>query len=337
LDRSNVKAIGDLDTWLAERNLNGHWNLADQERVEFKPFIWKWADISVGLEMATELVGVHEAGRRTIQLRNPGMPGRMSNSIHMSIQSVLAGETAEAHRHTAAAIRYVIQGTEGAATVVNGEPLPMQTGDLVTTPSWSWHDHYNDSDQPVIWLDVLDVRLAAMAKMMQEPYTTPQQARDKPVGFASKTLGHVRPSWLKPEETTPAFRYPWTETEDILRALRESEVEPDPYDGYHLTYAHPVHGGPTLPTFACELQELPSKLTTRDHRHLSTTIYQAFRGSGVTVVDGQRLEWSQGDIFIVPPWSWHHHENPTDSDAILFSVDDWPTFQSLALYREEGR
>ena len=89
--------------------------------------------------------------------------------------------------------------------------------------------------------------------------------------------------------------------------------------------------------FDCSLQLMTPRLSTRDHRHISTTIYQVFRGSGATVVDGERLEWSQGDILVVPPWSWHHHENTSDSDAMLFAVDDWPTFKALALYREEGR
>ena len=104
-----------------------------------------------------------------------------------------------------------------------------------------------------------------------------------------------------------------------------------------MTYSHPTNGGATLPTFACELQVLPPRLVTQDHRHISTTIYQAFRGSGVTVVDGERLEWSQGDILVIPPWAWHHHENPFGADGVLFSVDDWPTFKALDLYREEGR
>ena len=117
--------------------------------------------------------------------------------------------------------------------------------------------------------------------------------------------------------------------------MRESEVDPDPYDGYHVTYTHPVTGGATLPTFACELQLLPAKLTTESHRHMSSTVYQVFRGSGATVIGGERFEWSQGDIFVVPPWSWHHHESPA-GDAILFSMDDWPAFESLGLYREEG-
>jgi len=53
------------------------------------------------------------------------------------------------------AIRFVVEG-HGAATVVEGEPLPMEPGDLITTPSWTWHDHKNTGDTPIIWLDGAD-------------------------------------------------------------------------------------------------------------------------------------------------------------------------------------
>jgi len=338
MDISSVREVGDLDSWLAERNLNGHWNHADRDRSEFKPFLWKWSEIYEGLTKATELVPMDQTGRRTIQLRNPGLPGRMSNTIHMSIQCVMPGEVAEAHRHTAAAIRYVIHGVEGAYTVVDGEPLPMGTGDLLTTPGWCFHDHYNEGTEPVMWLDVLDSRIVALGRGLGETFPQPQQTRDKAVGFSEKTMGHVKASWLKHERLTPpAMRYPWADTEAAIQALRENEIEPDPYDGYQVTYTNPVTGGATLPTFACELQLLPSRLNTKDHRHISTTIYQVFRGAGATVVNGERLEWSQGDIFVVPPWAWHHHENTSDADSILFTVDDWPTFKSLDLYREENK
>jgi gentisate 1,2-dioxygenase len=72
------------------------------------------------------------------------------------------------------------------------------------------------------------------------------------------------------------------------------------------------------------------------HRHLSSTIYHVVRGTGVTTVDGQRLEWEKGDIFVVPPWSWHHHENRAGEDAILFTMDDAPALAALGFYREEG-
>src|SRR3954469_8833865 len=191
MEIESVSEMKELDAWLAERNLNGHWNHDDRDRSEFHPFIWKWPEIYAGLTKAADLVPMDQTGRRTIQLRNPGLPGRMSNTIHMSVQCVLPGEVAEAHRHTAAAIRYVIQGVDGAYTVVDGEPLPMETGDLITTPGWGFHDHYNEGTSLVMWLDVLDSRIVALGKGLGEGFPTAQQPRDRSVGFSQKTQGHV--------------------------------------------------------------------------------------------------------------------------------------------------
>src|SRR5438552_3953461 len=133
---------------------------------------------------------------------------------------VMPGEVAKAHRHTAAAIRFVIQGVEGAYTVVEGEPVPMRTGDLITTPNWTWHDHYNEGDQPVMWIDGLDVRMVGIGKMLGEPFTQDQQPRTSPVGFSGKTLGHVKPTFIKSEHPTPPFRYAWEDTVETLEALK---------------------------------------------------------------------------------------------------------------------
>jgi|SRR5579871_1016026 len=328
--------LAELDQWLAERNLNGHWN-HDRENVPFTPYVWKWADIHEGLMAAAEVVPMDATGRRTVQMRIPGMGGGMSNTIHMSVQCVLPGEIAKAHRHNAAAIRFVIKGNPNAATVVDGEPFPMGEGDLITTPNWCVHDHYNNGDEPVMWIDGLDVRLVGIAKMLGAGFPADQQPIVHPVGYSAKTLGHAKPSWIKSERPTPAFHYQWADTAATMTALQESETDPDPYDGIHLTFSHPLTGGPTLPTFACEIQLLSPRLETQSHRHLSTTVYYVFRGEGATVVDGERLEWAKGDIFVVPPWTWHSHENRLGEDAILFSMDDWPAITSLGLYREEGK
>lgn len=323
--------LGELDKWLAARNLRGHW--AHGGREEFKPYLWKWADIYEGLTMASELVPMDKTGRRTIQLKNPSLGDRMSNTIHISVQCVLPGEVARAHRHNAAAIRFVIKSSPGAFTVVEGEPVPMEEGDLITTPSSTWHDHYSGAKEPIMWLDGLDIRLVSMGKMFSENFPKEQQPRERPIGYSDHTLGYARPSWIQSEHLTPPFRYPWADTQATLLALKESDG--DPFDGIHLKYIHPVHGGPTLPTFSCEIQLLRPKEKTRSHRHNSTTIYHAFRGEGITQVGEQRLEWARGDIFVVPPWEWHHHENRLDNDVILFCMTDWPALVALGLYREE--
>src|SRR5262249_17988597 len=151
-----------------------------------------------------------------------------------------------------------------------------------------------------------------------------------------QTSGHTRPSWVKSEHATPPFHYPWADTYATLLALKASESPGDPYDGLQLMYSHPLTGGPTLPTFACEIQMLTPGLKTVAHRHLSTTAYHVVSGAGVTEVGGQALEWAKGDIFVVPPWAWHHHENHETEDAILFTMDDWPALTALGFYREEG-
>ena len=100
-------------------------------------------------------------------------------------------------------------------------------------------------------------------------------------------------------------------------------------------FPHPLTGGPTSPTLAFEVQLLPPGFETRAHRHNSTTRYHVVRGAGATMVEGERLEWSEKDCFIVPPWCWHQHENLASEDAILFSVTDRPIMQALDFYREE--
>ena len=120
-----------------------------------------------------------------------------------------------------------------------------------------------------------------------------------------------------------------------LTALIESGTPPDASDGYQLTYTHPLHGGPTLPTFACEIQQMPARFAGKPHRHNSVVIYHAFRGEGVTMIDDERYEWSKGDFFVIPAWAEHRHENPTSDDAMLFSVCDYPAMQAMGIYREE--
>jgi len=51
---------------------------------------------------------------------------------------------------------FVLEG-RGAHTAVNGERSAMHEGDFVITPPMAWHDHGNDGDEQVFWLDGLDI------------------------------------------------------------------------------------------------------------------------------------------------------------------------------------
>ena len=95
-------------------------------------------------------------------LTNPGLKktGHFATTPNLvaAIQLILPGETALAHHHTPAALRIIIEG-EGAYTCTNGERCWMEPGDLILTPAWSYHDHKNEGNGPMLWLDGLDVPL----------------------------------------------------------------------------------------------------------------------------------------------------------------------------------
>ena len=330
MDISEVSEAKDLNRWLRERDLKGFWD-QDERAAELKPKLWKWDDIYTGIMKATEVVPMEDTFRRNVQLIHPIRPA----NLRFSLQCIMPGESAKAHRHTTNAIRFIVKGSPKAYSVAEGEALPMEEGDLLTNTQWTWHDHYNESDAPVMWLDSLDSRFTMLTKGFSEDFPTDTQPLTKPIGTTARMLGRVKPTWVKSEHKIPPYRYPWAETYSTLMTLKQNEVEPDPYDGYHLMYSNPVDGGPTLPTFACEIQLFTPRQKAKAHRHTCSVLYFVFRGHGATTIEHERVEWSQGDVFLIPPWAKHAHENLAMEDAILFSVTDWPAIQSLGFYKEE--
>jgi len=328
--------ISELERFLAERNMNGFWN-SPRSSEEIKPALWKWNDIYRGLLAAADMVPMSQVAMRTIQLRNPGLELGMSRTLHFSIQILQPGERTKAHRNFVGETRFVLKAPPGAVFIIDGEPFPMGEGDLISTPNWSWHDHYNGGDEPAIWLDGMDARLvSALGKALNEPFPELHQPVSRPEGYSRHTLGSARPTWIEHERPAAPFHYKWGETAAALGALRARETEMDRFDGIRLTYTNPLTGGPTLPTYACEIQLLPAGFESAAHTHNSTTIYHAFRGEGSTLVNGEPFDWTQGDVFVVPPWSEHRHQSGGRTDAILYSITDRPALEALGLYREDA-
>src|SRR5204863_9027287 len=109
---------------------------------------------------AGKLITAKEAERRVLVLENPGLRGesKITTSLYAGVQLVIPHEVAPAHRHSQSALRFVLEG-KGAHTSVDGERTLMQPGDFIITPSMAWHDHGNDTDDQMYWLDGLDIPL----------------------------------------------------------------------------------------------------------------------------------------------------------------------------------
>lgn len=82
-------------------------------------------------------------------------PPFTTDTFYAGLQLVMPNEVAPAHRHTAFAMRFIIEG-QGGFTAVHGKRINMNRGDVLT-PTWNWHDHGKDGSEPMIWLDGLDL------------------------------------------------------------------------------------------------------------------------------------------------------------------------------------
>jgi gentisate 1,2-dioxygenase len=317
--KSSEEELQDYYTELRAQHVTPAWiggGVSTEPQSKAVPHLWRWRDLRPQAMRAAELVGTQQAERRVLRLTNPELPGASaSNTLVANIQIVMPGEIARAHRHSAAALRLIIEGG-GGYTVVNGERVPMFPGDLVLTPNWSWHDHANDTDAPMIWLDGLDTPLVRMLE----------------AGFYEEY--HQERQDLAARANSSAWHYPMSEMATALQRLAAAGSG-DTVDGIILEYTNRRTGGPVMPTIACYMQLLRPGEKTRACRRVCCTNFHVVEGAGYSIVGGQQLVWEDKDVFTVPTWTLYEHVNSSDRPAFLFSFSDAPVMKALSLYREE--
>ena len=336
-DASHQEELKALKALYDKVGLRGYWDISRtaSRPAPIEPKLWRWSDIYPALQRAAQVVRI---GEDAFRRANGMLTG--SRTLNAGFQYVGPRESAGAHRHVASALRFVVQG-HGGYTTSDGVQMVMEPGDLLTQPNWTWHDHNNFSNEPMIWLDGLDAKLvqyldANFHENWAEDATQPLIRSSEET---QQRLTAVRSPSYKPPGRRMPYRYKWVDT---LRSL-EAEVttgNADPYDGYILEYTDPLSGGHTFVTMSCRIQMLLPGQETKFHRHTSTTIYHGVSGEGtlrIDKADAVELAWGPKDTFILPPWRWHQHVNTSRTErAILFSESDLPVFEALDLYREVG-
>ena len=172
--------------WVSLANL-----VTPQPTSACQPAAWSFADIRAAILEAGSLITAKEAERRVLVLENPGLRGqsKITTDLYAGVQLVLPGEVAPAHRHTQSALRFVLEG-DGAYTAVNGERAIMHYGDFIITPPMAWHDHGNESDWPIFWLDGLDIPLVQfLDASFADHHDEEEQPISRPVGDSRARFG----------------------------------------------------------------------------------------------------------------------------------------------------
>jgi gentisate 1,2-dioxygenase len=301
------------------------------------PYAWRYDAIRPKLMESGDLISAEEAVRRVLILENPAAPGKASitKTLYAGLQLLLPGEIAPCHRHSQSALRFVLEG-EGAYTAVDGERAVMMPFDLVLTPNGRWHDHGNDSSQPMVWLDGLDIPLvsamdASFSEMLPGNKQHPPRLSEgdcqarwganlRPVGAASTA------------STAPLFHYPFSKWRNTLEKVSQDNF-PDPFDGTLLEFSNPTDGGSVMQTMSAFCQKLSAGFSGQAQRSTDGIIYVGVEGEGQIVIDDVAIAIGPRDVVVAPAYASRRLR--ATSDLVLFSYSDRAAQQRLGLWRED--
>jgi gentisate 1,2-dioxygenase len=292
------------------------------------PNLWAWKTMEPLVANAIAQTSPAIAERRALSLIDPdARPGEFHTvtNLNAALQILLPGETARPHRHAMDALRFVLEGKGGVITRVDGKLAPMAEGDLVLTPGATWHEHWHEGTEPMVWLDVLNVHTHLHLGTF---WFEPGPPHDVPATLADEAF--VTPNFVPDidrSEVSPVFRYTFAD------AKRAVDTAPPAKDGSRrVRYANPFTGGPVIPYLDCYLMRLDAGQSTIPFRTSAHAVGAVVEGRGATTTGGGSITWEKNDIFTLPHGTNIVHT--AKQTSYVFLVTDRELFSRLGMLNE---
>jgi gentisate 1,2-dioxygenase len=284
-------------------------------------------------------------GRRAALIVHPESSGPgpgLSPGVDVTIEVLRPGERTAPLRQNAAQVQICIRG-EGVAHVAD-RAIRMRRWDVCTVPSMKAYTYRNDGDG--LWvrlsysnaalLDKLGVHyrepVSPDGALLQEAASLPapqaeryvrQKAPDVQLRSGARMRGYEHLVDIEAVDNPP-LHWPWEEVSQHLPrefgdGRRTIMALYNPATGRRNGATHSF-----FVTAAVIPPGTPPLREGRGHRHTSAAINYHFLGGGVSVVDGERIEWEAGDLLLsAPGWREHAHYHGPDGLGI-FTVQDHP-------------
>ena len=151
---------------------------------------------------------------------------------------------------------------------------------------------------------------------------------------------HLNPLWTQTADLMPVHPKPkavphvWKWSTLLPLAQRAGDLVPVGRGGERraIGLANPGLGGHTYvsPTMWAAIQYLGPRETAPEHRHSQNAFRFVVEGEGVwTVVDGDPVRMSRGDLLLTPGWCFHGHHNDRDAPMAWLDGLDIPFSQQM--------
>ncbi|WP_112322934.1 cupin domain-containing protein [Oceanibium sediminis] len=359
------KALKDMYDGISQKNMFPFWATTDDvtndevrqlmATARAVPYVWSYKDdIEPLMRTSAELITMDDSERRSLVLVNPGLnPKRATvSTMYTAYRLNDADEIMPPHKHSPSAIRFGLTGA-GNFTGVEGENVTFGPGDMVLTPNDAWHNHGTIGNKEAVNLSVLDLPLVETLNAIHfdHNYTEIEdgvevkkkvQASRYPNDYSAAVYGQggLLPRWVDHGRggglSSPQYVYRW----DAMQALfdRFQDHDGDPHEALMIEYTDPTRGESVFKTITFFAQMLRPGEKTLPLRQTASLLVAPFKGSGYSIIDGERYDWNQFDTLAVPGGAWCEHHNGSDSEPVyLFVASDEPTLKKLSLYKRWGR
>ncbi|CAN5226640.1 cupin domain-containing protein [soil metagenome] len=298
-----------LNAALPAQHYTPGWNKRTQSlwaepRTAFRPRIWRFAESRAALERAGDLISTELAERRNLLMFDDADPAQYATTrtIVAAYQMLKPGEHARAHRHSPNALRLVLEGSPAVQSVVDGISLPMAELNVLLTPGWTWHSHFNNGTVNSYWIDFLDVPLVhQLEPMFFEPLPQEYQTVDD-----------------TPDD------HPFLISADAIERMLAASAAA----GGNRVVTLPA---PSLRTMALSVIDFGPEAVPLHVQESSNSIFAVMRGEG-SIYGDALTTWRFGDVFSLP--MWNVATLCGQPGARLLRVSDEPAMRALGLFRE---
>ncbi len=297
-----------------------------------QPTAWAYRDIRPLLMQAGTLTPIEKAERRVLVLANPGHgldKMQASSAMYLGMQLLLPGEWAPSHRHTPNAVRMIVEG-EGAYTTVDGQKCPMLRGDLILTPTGLWHEHGHDGQDPVVWLDVLDLPLMHLLEVSYH-VNGARQTVQAAQGERRYAQGGLLPTpvFERSQRAYPMLRYPWAQARAQLLAM--AAQAPDEAH-VQITYVNPETGADAQNVLGFYALMLRPGQTLALPARSPAQVYHVIEGGIEVRVMDRTLRLDAADTCCVPGYEALVLRNLQRQASFVFVADEAPLHRKLGVY-----
>ena len=206
------------------------------------------------------------------------------------------------HRHTLAALRLAMMG-EGAVTIVDGKACPMEPGDLILTPAWSWHEHRHDGSKPRGL--VRRPRLSARARSSAPCSSSTGPGRSPSAGWpasADDALARRRHAARRRRRRVPLLAaLPLCLDARDRRRWTRCPRSADGSQRHALRQSGRRRPGDADASTAMRCA-LARRSDDRRQRTTATAMVVVIEGEGESRIGDKTFNWKQHDVFTLPRW-----------------------------------